>query len=42
MMIIILDNADDFFELERDQLYEELKNLRQELHKSKVILTLKE
>ena len=42
MIIIILDNADDFFELERDQLYEELNSLRKELHKSKVILTLKE
>lgn len=42
MIIIILDNADDFFELERDQLYEELTLLRKDLHKTKIILTLKD
>lgn len=41
MMIIILDNADDFFEMDKDQLYEELKILRLQLHKSKIILNLK-
>lgn len=41
MMVLILDNVDDFFEIERDQLYDELKTLRQELTKTKIILTLR-